>query len=147
MKKESKLAREAIRWLENQFKQGNRLHDQFLYILLIFFLNSSFKIDMKNLRFLRAQNQNEKLTKTIDRSLKKKDVDLWCFQQLVDCCAYFQQHQQTLNGGESKKSSNMVTLLYDGSSEKYSDSNKYTNASNLINEHGNTFTTLFYPKL
>ncbi len=67
IKKDSKLAREAIRWLENQFKQGNR--------------------------FLRAQTQNEKVAYQNDggaAALKKKDFDKWMFYQLVDCCKYFE---------------------------------------------------------
>lgn len=86
MKKDSKLAREAIRWLENQFKQGNR--------------------------FMRAQNQNEKISSNETSGLinKKKDLDAWCFLQLVDCCKYFQQEASGTNDAESNKQ-NMVTLL------------------------------------
>jgi protein SMG5 len=64
IKKESKLAREAIRWLENQFKLGNR--------------------------FLRAQKHDEKISNQNDSNLKKKDFDKWMFYQLIDCCKYFE---------------------------------------------------------
>ena len=64
IKKESKLAREAIRWLENQFKLGNR--------------------------FLRAQKHDEKISSHNDANLKKKDFDKWIFYQLIDCCKYFE---------------------------------------------------------
>ncbi|CAF0946867.1 unnamed protein product [Brachionus calyciflorus] len=82
MKRDSKEAREAIKWLEIQFKNGNR--------------------------FLRAQNQHESNEK-LNPGLKKKDLDLWRFNQIIDCCLFFQQ-QSTLNNPEPKKPS-MVTLL------------------------------------
>ena len=82
MKKDSRQAREAIKWLEVQFKNGNR--------------------------FLRAQNQHE-INEKSNPNLKKKDSELWRFSQIMDCCLFFQQ-QSTLNKIESCKSS-MVTLL------------------------------------
>lgn len=87
IKKDSRQARDAIRWLENQFKNGNR--------------------------FLRAQADNEKHQHHnhhhhLDSSLKKKDLDLWRFYQLIDCCKYFQE--ETNLNDESKKL-DVVTLL------------------------------------
>jgi protein SMG5 len=87
MKKDNARARDTIRWLEQQFKQGNR--------------------------FMRAQNQNEKISSNENSGLvhKKKDFEAWCFLQLIDCCKYFQQEA---NGGyiaEGSNRQNMVTLL------------------------------------
>lgn len=82
MKKESKQAREAIKWLEIQFKNGNR--------------------------FLRAQNQHE-INDKANLNLRKKDYDFWRYSQIIDCCIYF-QNQFTLNNQDSKQS-NVVSLL------------------------------------
>ena len=84
MKKDSKHAREAIRWLEGQFKQGNR--------------------------FLRAQSIAER-TNNIARSsqLKKDEAEAWRLSQLLDCCRYFQK-DWSLNNTDGKRSS-VVTLL------------------------------------
>ena len=91
MKKDSKMAREAIRWLEHQFKQGNR--------------------------FMRAQNQNERPTSGSLSELvsKKKDLEAWCFGQLVECCMYFQKEANNRGSSssheETSRQQNMVTLL------------------------------------
>ena len=85
IKKDSKQAREAIRWLETQFKQGNR--------------------------FLRAQTHNEKIVANYDLILlKKKDLELWRFYQLIDCCKYFQE-EAVLNNKNEDKRLNMITIL------------------------------------
>lgn len=84
MKKDSKQAREAIRWLESQFKQGNR--------------------------FLRAQSHNEKSSDHAagaNSALKKKDVDAWRSSQLLECCRFFQRE----SGTADDKRSSMVTVL------------------------------------
>ena len=84
MKKDSKLAREAIRWLENQFQHGNR--------------------------FIRAQVQNETCQKTTRQNyLKNKDLDSTRISQLVDCCKYFQENRNIVDKDENVTS--MVTLL------------------------------------
>ncbi len=95
IKKESKLAREAIRWLENQFKQGNR--------------------------FLRAQKLNEKLMlKTeYDPNIKKKNLEEWRFCQLVECCRYFKEESNTQVNREAAMA-NMVSVLT--SSDKFKES-------------------------
>jgi protein SMG5 len=85
MKKDSKLAREAIRWLENQFKHGNR--------------------------FIRAQVQNEMTTNK--NQMKNKDVDLYRLAQLIDCCKYFQENHNLVDIDENI--ANMVTLLVNNS--------------------------------
>jgi protein SMG5 len=87
IKKDSKLAREAIRWLENQFKQGNR--------------------------FLRAQTQNEKINYGHDMTLRKRDLELWRFHQLIDCCKYFQE-ESTIHSNNShshENRANIITIL------------------------------------
>jgi protein SMG5 len=87
MKKDSQLAREAIRWLENQFKQGNR--------------------------FIRAQIQNEKISNNNRQQLlKSKDIDAWRFSQLIDCCKYFKQQFEVNKNDQHKDGiTQMVTLL------------------------------------
>ena len=87
-KKDSKQAREAIRWLESQFKQGNR--------------------------FLRAQSHNERINHSSHSSLKKKDVEAWGYSQLLECCRFFQKESASMStnaGLTVEKRSNMVTLL------------------------------------
>lgn len=95
MKKESKQAREAIKWLEIQFKNGNR--------------------------FLRAQHQHE-INEKSNLNLKKKDFDFWIYSQIIDCCLFF-QNQFTQSNHDSKQS-NVVSLLTNNqeklSSEKFS---------------------------
>ena len=118
LKKDSKLAREAIRWLEHQFKQGNR--------------------------FMRAQNQNEKISSNENSGLinKKKDLDAWCFLQLIDCCKYFQQEA---NGGNNADRQNMVTLLTSDEKEavdKFQETN-FRLALNYAKENGN-FSSLYH---
>jgi protein SMG5 len=88
IKKESKEARLAIRWLEGQFKQGNR--------------------------FLRAQTHNETLSSSSNSqnlTLKKRDLSAWQFGQLIDCCKYLQS--LGLENDETKGNNKqiMVTLL------------------------------------
>lgn len=87
IKKDSKLARESIRWLENQFKQGNR--------------------------FLRAQTHNERIMSAYDSSLKKKDLETWRFYQLVDCSKYFEDETLLANkcGSSMENRTNMITVL------------------------------------
>lgn len=86
MKKDSQFAREAIRWLENQFKQGNR--------------------------FIRAQIHNEKLSNNRQQTLKSKDIDSWRLYQLIDCCKYFKQQFEVSKNIQSETSiTQMVTLL------------------------------------
>ncbi|XP_013389352.1 protein SMG5 [Lingula anatina] len=65
LKKESHGAREAIRWLEAEFRKGNR--------------------------YVRAQKNNERCSNAVPRHIKKKDKDAWHFIQLVDCYKYMAQ--------------------------------------------------------
>ncbi len=105
IKKDSKQAREAIRWLENQFKQGNR----FVIIVSCVFQKFNFKLFK---RFLRAQIQSEKIACNYDSNLKKKNLELWRFYQLIECCKYFQNtiNQENLHNNEDKVT-NMITIL------------------------------------
>ena len=106
MKKNSKLAREAIRWLENQFKHGNR--------------------------FIRAQVQNEtstsKSSRQVTGNLKNKDLESMRISQLVDCCKYFQENHNLVDRDENVV--NMVTLLV--SSEVLNDEHLSANTRNLL---------------
>ncbi|XP_074651204.1 nonsense-mediated mRNA decay factor SMG5-like [Tubulanus polymorphus] len=63
LKKESSKARDAIRWLENEFKKGNR--------------------------YVRAQKSSEKVNASPPKNLKRKDPDMWYFMQIINCCKYF----------------------------------------------------------
>jgi hypothetical protein len=103
MKKTSKLAREAIRWLENQFQHGNR--------------------------FIRAQVQNEtsKNSRKV-ASLKNKDIETIRISQLVDCCKYFQENHNLVDRDENVV--NMVTLLV--SSEVLNDENLSASTRNML---------------
>ncbi|KAK2182507.1 hypothetical protein NP493_352g03040 [Ridgeia piscesae] len=65
LKKDSCGAREAIRWLEADFRKGNW--------------------------YVRAQKNHEKTTALPLKNLKKKDRDAWRFLQIVDCCKYLAQ--------------------------------------------------------
>lgn len=107
IKKDSKLAREAIRWLENQFKQGNR--------------------------FLRAQTQNEKINSGHDMAMRKRDLELWRFYQLIDCCKYFQEEStgQSTSSQSLESRVNIITIL------TFSDlaDEKCTNMVSLSAEH------------
>ena len=103
MKKNSKLAREAIRWLENQFQHGNR--------------------------FIRAQVQNETSKSSRKVSLQKnKDLETTRISQLVDCCKYFQENHNLVDRDENIV--NMVTLLV--SSEVLNDENLSASTRNLL---------------
>lgn len=62
MKKESVGAREAIRWLETEFRKGNR--------------------------YIRAQKSNEKLQEQIPKNLKKKSQEMWCLYEIFSCAHY-----------------------------------------------------------
>ncbi|XP_052793793.1 nonsense-mediated mRNA decay factor SMG5-like [Mya arenaria] len=61
-KKESHGAREAIRWLEAEFRKGNR--------------------------YIRAQKNSEKLQTAVPKHLKKKNRDTWCALEIFNCALY-----------------------------------------------------------
>jgi len=123
MKKDNARARDTIRWLEQQFKQGNR--------------------------FMRAQNQNEKISSNENSGLvnKKKDLEAWCYLQLIDCCKYFQQEA---NGGyiaDGSNRQNMVTLLTSNEKEAVEKLQEpgFRLALNYAKENGENFFTIINP--
>ncbi|KAH3838145.1 hypothetical protein DPMN_111551 [Dreissena polymorpha] len=61
-KKESHSARDAIRWLEAEFRKGNR--------------------------YIRAQKNSEKLQTAVPKHLKKKNRDTWCALEIFNCALY-----------------------------------------------------------
>lgn len=61
-KKDSHGARDAIRWLEAEFRKGNR--------------------------YIRAQKNSEKLQTPVLRHLKKKNRDNWCVMEIINCALY-----------------------------------------------------------
>ncbi|XP_041372957.1 protein SMG5-like [Gigantopelta aegis] len=73
MKKETSGAREAIRWLENEFRKGNR--------------------------FIRAQKSNETLPGSHARQLKKKNREMWCTLEILNCARYLAQQSGTFSSG------------------------------------------------
>ncbi|EDV26270.1 uncharacterized protein TRIADDRAFT_54089 [Trichoplax adhaerens] len=68
MKKISAQARQAIKYLEVQFKKGNR--------------------------WLRAQNDNEMSSKIKRR--KNQGQENWIYEQIIDCCCYFSEGKQNM---------------------------------------------------
>ncbi|XP_046373242.1 nonsense-mediated mRNA decay factor SMG5-like [Haliotis rufescens] len=73
MKKESSGAREAIRWLENEFRKGNR--------------------------YIRAQKSNETLPGNNQRMLKKRNRDQWCLSEILSCSRYLAQQSGNFSSG------------------------------------------------
>ncbi|KAK3601212.1 hypothetical protein CHS0354_004412 [Potamilus streckersoni] len=73
-KKESMGAREAIRWLESEFRKGNRC--------------------------IRAQKSSEKLQGGVPRNMKKKNRETWCILEILNCAQYLAQQGGDL-GSES----------------------------------------------
>jgi hypothetical protein len=113
MKKESRTAREVIRWLENQFKQGNRLVKTNPRLISLFNLfNQKFIFFIK--RFIRAQNQNEKISNEYDASLRRRDAHMWQMHHLLDCCSFFQRQKSRGSdetGSATAPVKHLVTLL------------------------------------
>ncbi|KAG1682300.1 Protein SMG5 [Nymphon striatum] len=83
--KKCKKAREAIRWLETELKQGNR--------------------------FLRAQRQCE--TKTLPRMEypRRKDKQLWDGYQILECCNYLIKETHSTEKKPEDEEVPFVTLL------------------------------------
>lgn len=67
LKKEKIEARDAIRWLEYQFHQGNR--------------------------FFRAQRPHERAPLPFIKYPKKKDKQAFIYIQIIECCHYLAQQQ------------------------------------------------------
>ncbi|KAK9693928.1 PIN domain [Popillia japonica] len=68
LKREKLEARDAIRWLESQFHQGNR--------------------------FFRSQRLQERLPIPYIKYPKKKDKDTLIYIQIIECCHYLSQQQK-----------------------------------------------------
>lgn len=68
LKREKSEARDAIRWLESQFHQGNR--------------------------FFRAQRAHEKLPLPFIKYPKKKDKEALVYIHIIECCHYLAQQQK-----------------------------------------------------
>ncbi|CAF1348627.1 unnamed protein product [Adineta steineri] len=85
LKKEQREARDAIRWLENQFRSGNR--------------------------FIRTQAVHERITTNQNKQKKtNKNKDFFRFQEIIDCCLYFSQ-QSNLDKQTTNTSISTVNLL------------------------------------
>ncbi|CAF3389469.1 unnamed protein product [Rotaria sp. Silwood1] len=84
LKKEQREARDAIRWLENQFRLGNR--------------------------FIRTQAVHERLTNQ-NKKKNNKNKDFYRFQEILDCCLYFTQ-QSNLDKQTTNNSISTVNLLF-----------------------------------
>ncbi|CAM2710767.1 unnamed protein product [Rotaria socialis] len=83
LKKEQREARDAIRWLENQFRLGNR--------------------------FIRTQAVHERLSNQ-NKKKNNKNKDFFRFQEMIDCCLYFTQ-QSNLDKQTTSNSMSTVNLL------------------------------------
>lgn len=68
LKREKLEARDAIRWLESQFHQGNR--------------------------FFRAQRPHERTPLPFIKYPKKKEKSAFIYIQVIECCHYFAQQQK-----------------------------------------------------
>lgn len=88
---------------------------------------------------MRVQNQNEKQNEK--KTKKKKDFDIWCFNQILDCCEYFQQQEHHTAEGKKTK---MVTLLFDKTNQNYSEI-KFKESLNLVKQKG-IFEIFFFLK-
>lgn len=73
LKKDSVGAREAIRWLETEFRKGNR--------------------------YIRAQKSNEKLQDNAQKNLKKRNMDHWCLYEILNCSRYLAHQGGELSTG------------------------------------------------
>lgn len=68
LKRDKIEARDAIRWLESQFSQGNR--------------------------FFRAQRPHERASLPFIKYPKKKDKTAFIYIQIIECCHYLTQQQK-----------------------------------------------------
>ncbi|CAF2840574.1 unnamed protein product [Rotaria sp. Silwood2] len=84
LKKEQREARDAIRWLENQFRLGNR--------------------------FIRTQAVHERIANQ-NKKKNNKNKDFYRFQEIIDCCLYFAQ-QSNLDKQTTNNSMSTVNLLF-----------------------------------
>uniref|UniRef100_A0A1B6D5K8 Uncharacterized protein n=2 Tax=Clastoptera arizonana TaxID=38151 RepID=A0A1B6D5K8_9HEMI len=85
-KRISHRVRDTIRWLETQFRHGNR--------------------------FLRAQRSNEHLPLPLIKYPKKKDKEAWLYFQIVECCNYLSMCSvDNPEGNTDKNKDSLVTLL------------------------------------
>ncbi|XP_066994080.2 nonsense-mediated mRNA decay factor SMG5 [Anabrus simplex] len=82
-KNEVGRVRESIRWLDAQFRHGNR--------------------------FLRAQRPHERLPLPLIKYPKKKEEAAWLFFNIVECCYYFSQSSNNLR--DMQLNVPVVTLL------------------------------------
>lgn len=83
LKRDSALARNAIRWLEFQFQKGSR--------------------------FLRAQKSQEALHLPLVSYPKQKSREAWTYFQVLECCHYLNNQSSACRNKDSD--ANFVTLL------------------------------------
>ena len=136
LKKEQREARDAIRWLENQFRQGNRFVRCF---------QKSFCDDdvPSNLRFIRTQAVHERLNTSTNAVKKKnhKNKDFVRFQEMVDCCLYFAQQ-----GGAEKSAGSSVTTSQPISTVNLLLARALTNKEQqIVDREGKSFSSHFLP--
>ncbi len=99
LKKEQREARDAIRWLENQFRAGNRYEKTL-----------NLKVNLSWIfRFIRTQAVHERLTNP-NKKKTTKTKDFFRFQDILDCCLYFSQ-QSNLEKQTTNNSISTVNLL------------------------------------
>lgn len=119
-KRVSRRVRDTIRWLEAQFRHGNR--------------------------FLRAQRSNERLPLPLIKYPKKKDKEAWLFFQVVECCHFLSQTSIGRLEMDSNKEKDSFVTLVTGSKTLLSGSNTngfsplgVTNSAGVSLEHIETF--------
>lgn len=100
MKKEQREARDAIRWLEAQFRLGNRYFQIGFDILYFIF----------SFRFIRTQAVHERLTNQ-NKKKNNKNKDFFRFQEIIDCCLYFAQ-QSSLDKQTTHNLMSTVNLVF-----------------------------------
>ena len=105
LKKEQREARDAIRWLENQFRLGNRYFELIGNISFV----DCFAFGNIVCRFIRTQAVHERTTNQKKKTHKNKDF--FRFQEIIDCCLYFVR-QSNFDKHTTNSSMSTVNLLF-----------------------------------
>ncbi|XP_076800488.1 nonsense-mediated mRNA decay factor SMG5-like isoform X2 [Clavelina lepadiformis] len=87
LKRDLQGARDAIRYLENEFKKGHR--------------------------FIRAQSDEETVRKVEGEKpkLRRDDIETWRFYRIIECCRNLLQQEAEKTNSDEKEHSGLITLL------------------------------------
>lgn len=80
---------------------------------------------------MRAQSQNEKTQKNENKLVRRKDLDVWRFQQIADCCAFFQQLHK-----KSQTRINVVSFLHDSNDVYWESDERFRPTIDSLKENG-----------